>query len=244
VPLDEALAIAKQIADGLEAAHEQGIVHRDLKRANIKLRSDGTVKVLGFLGCEDRAEAAAERLLDRDPLQPLAHLAAAWPQYLRGAFDAALSRTRRALELDPDNTAAALFTALMLASSGRVSEVIATADRLAERRAEDNWTWLAQLLKWGLQRRADAIRDTLTAERRACCATDPQYSLLLAEAFALTGAANEAFAWLETAVSRGVWAHEFLSRVDPLLASLRGDARWPPLMTRVRALRAEARARL
>jgi eukaryotic-like serine/threonine-protein kinase len=48
IPLEESLEIAQQIADALEAAHEKGIVHRDLKPANIKIKPDGTVKVLDF----------------------------------------------------------------------------------------------------------------------------------------------------------------------------------------------------
>ena len=48
IPLDEALPIARQIAEALEAAHDHGIIHRDLKPANVKVRPDGTVKVLDF----------------------------------------------------------------------------------------------------------------------------------------------------------------------------------------------------
>jgi len=48
IPIAETLAIATQIAEALDTAHERGIIHRDLKPANIKVREDGTVKVLDF----------------------------------------------------------------------------------------------------------------------------------------------------------------------------------------------------
>jgi eukaryotic-like serine/threonine-protein kinase len=48
IPLEEALGIARQVAAALEAAHEKGITHRDLKPGNIKIRMDGVVKVLDF----------------------------------------------------------------------------------------------------------------------------------------------------------------------------------------------------
>ena len=48
IPLDEVLPIARQITEALEAAHERGVIHRDLKPANIKVKADGTVKVLDF----------------------------------------------------------------------------------------------------------------------------------------------------------------------------------------------------
>src|SRR5262245_838804 len=67
IPMDEALPIAKQIAEALEAAHEQGIIHRDLKPANVKVRQDGTVKVLDF-GLAKLAEPTAATATNPSPL--------------------------------------------------------------------------------------------------------------------------------------------------------------------------------
>jgi serine/threonine protein kinase len=67
IPLEEALAIAKQITEALEEAHEKGVVHRDLKPANIKITPDGKVKVLDFGLAKAYQREQADTVLSNSP---------------------------------------------------------------------------------------------------------------------------------------------------------------------------------
>jgi serine/threonine-protein kinase len=72
IPIEDALPIAKQIADALEYAHERGIIHRDLKPANIKIKSDGTVKVLDFGLAKALADDPAAQDISTSPTLSIA----------------------------------------------------------------------------------------------------------------------------------------------------------------------------
>ncbi|HSF19766.1 MAG TPA: serine/threonine-protein kinase [Vicinamibacteria bacterium] len=70
IPVEEAIAIAKQMAEALEAGHEAGVVHRDLKPANVKVKDDGTVKVLDYglaKALENEAPGGADNELSQSP---------------------------------------------------------------------------------------------------------------------------------------------------------------------------------
>jgi serine/threonine protein kinase len=67
VPVDEALPIARQIADALEDAHERGIIHRDLKPSNVKITREGAVKVLDFGLAKALEEGTSEEELQNSP---------------------------------------------------------------------------------------------------------------------------------------------------------------------------------
>jgi Tol biopolymer transport system component len=72
IPLDEALPIARQITDAVEYAHDKNVIHRDLKPANVKVRADGTVKVLDFGLAKALSEEVSEGDMSTSPTLSMA----------------------------------------------------------------------------------------------------------------------------------------------------------------------------
>src|SRR5262245_28287609 len=73
IPLEEAISVARQIAQALAAAHDAGVIHRDLKPANIKIRPDGSVKVLDF-GLAKAGATADESMRDQTAAETVSQL--------------------------------------------------------------------------------------------------------------------------------------------------------------------------
>jgi serine/threonine-protein kinase len=177
LPIDEALAIAKQIADALEAAHEQGIIHRDLKPANIKVRSDGMVKVLDFGLAKAMGPAEAGHYVPNvapgvSPVPNVAPGVSPVPNVAQGFSPAGLSHS-------PTITTPAMTQAGMILGTAAYMAPEQAKGRTVDRRA-DVWAFGAVLYEMLSGHRVFAgedISDTLANVLK----TEPDWNRLPAE---------------------------------------------------------------
>jgi len=155
IPVDEAVAIAKQIAGALQSAHEQGVVHRDLKPANIKLRPDGTVKVLDF---------------------GLAKLVEPGSEVQNPGVRASIARSQLDRTASPTITTPAMTMAGVILGTAAYMSPEQAKGQAADRRS-DIWSFGCVLFEMLTGKRAfdgDDVADTLAAVLRA----DPDWAAL------------------------------------------------------------------
>jgi len=228
---------------GCVALHEGRFVDglRALTRAMAQAAPDSFTALLfvmcsAFAGKPDAARPLAAKMISVSPLDPVAHYVAGFLAYACDSVEQAVRHVTRAYELDPYHSGGTWMYASILTAAGRVDDARQACERIIASAPDDNMSWLCQTFVWGLDANSAAITASLTDDRRIWAASDFQYALHLAECFAMAGDRDQAFEWLDIAVTRGAVNYPFLAERNPLLANLRDDSRFAPLMTRVEAV--------
>jgi TolB-like protein len=175
------------------------------------------------------------RLTAIDPLTPVTRCMPAFADLVEGQFAAAIEPYRQMFEMDPGNPMGRLFYLWVLLINGRDDLIPAIVDDFPVEVRETVPAHLAFFIRDVLRakRHAKPPPEITSGIEAAATGTDV-FARILADAYALAGRTAPAMHWLEVAVDRGFINYEFLSRFDPLLESLRGEAGFQRLMAVVR----------
>ena len=251
--LDEVLAIAKRVealAPGsahvdrllaLHAAHTFRLAEAAQRLKRVVAADPSDTFAMGMLafsgGLLDRPEAArpyAARVMALDPLSPLNQSIAGWLEFMDGRFEEAVSLTTASYARESDSPQGSFIHALALAASGRIADAIDVTEAIERVKPDDSVTWFSSAVKWALRGEGETLAASITPQRRAWASSDPHYTLTLAECFAVAGRPDEAFEWLEHMMRTGAAPYRFIAEKDPLLSRIRGDARWPEFVARLK----------
>ncbi len=173
-------------------------------------------------------------LTKMDPLTPLTWLVVSFTYLVGGQIQEALPAARRGVGLAPEFSNLHVFLASAIAAAGAKAEAIELMERAAQNLTTPAARSLAIFLRYALEADAERARASVTPFLRQCAGRLDHMARLMADCYSLIGQTDEAMKWLRIAMERGFINYPFLAVYDPLLANVRTDARFAPLMQEVR----------
>jgi serine/threonine protein kinase len=189
--------------------------------------------LLAITGKTSEARIYGEKILKIDPLTAYSYVTKAQAPYYEGKFDEAEHISRKALELDPANSVFKAWYFLVIAAFWEKSKVLQYYEESIKNLESSFFTNLAFFLACALKGDKESAKKALREEFITAARNDMQYSVFVADIFALLDQKEEAIGWLENAVERGFINYPFLTKIDPFLLNLHNEGRFQQLMIRV-----------
>jgi non-specific serine/threonine protein kinase len=189
--------------------------------------------LLLWSGRGEESKAVASALAERDPLNEYVWFSRCLAAQMEGRFEDARRVGERGLADHPDSTVWPTVLVQLCAMTGDLGGARAIVAASLPDALAGGFASLGHLLLAALEGDAAQASRIATPEFESLMWHDHQYAHFMAQAHSLLGRHDEAFRWLERAVERGFVHQRFLADVDPLLAPLRGQARFTALMERV-----------
>ncbi len=232
-------------------AVQRGQLHeavRKLSRAYDGDPTDPDVAVwlsicLAFVGLMQKARHVAQQLEDIDPFGHLSPMVSPWLTFLEGRFARSAAEMQRVYADDPGNMMSAICYAHILGAARKTEEVSKVVTEAMRRDPDAAMTKGIVVFRHALRGEVDEVHRLMTEELQTMLGGDWQWCHLIADCYALIDSRDLALNWLEKAIDMGYTNYPFLSRHDPLLDSIRHEARFVDLMARVQreseAIRAE-----
>jgi len=224
---------------GLVAMHrpDMASARRHLERAFARDASDvDAVAWLGMLhifsGNNNRARPFAARLETLDPLGAFTRLAGAILALMEGDFERALRRLEGGEEKSSLESALRVQALVMLR---RFEEAATLCDQLLRAEPDDLFGRMAGMVRFAIEGNRPRVEQLFGDDLRAAARNDLQYSLWIAEAFAVLGDAAQAVAWIRVAMSRGYFAYPFIAHHDWLFDRVRGEPAFQAALDDMRA---------
>jgi serine/threonine protein kinase len=190
--------------------------------------------LLALTGKTEEAHSLGDRLLKIDPLTPFNYLFLSQTPYYEGKFSEAELLIKKAMELDTENSVFRVFYLMVIATIWEKNKVLLFYEESIQKLKNSFFTNLALFFTCALKGDKVSADKVLTEEFMTAARNDIQYSVFVADGFALLNRKEEAISWLENAVDRGFTNYLFLSKHDSFLRKLDSEEKFQQLMVRVK----------